>query len=519
MEERQKVTVGVYYEMLRPANDSDLEAAGPKMAAILRKLPPGGYVPDGDLGRYGRGAESAFRWACSNGIMRKSRLSGRAMRFESVRFWMSQLNLPKAKNVSVDKGTRYSYAAALDAFDGWLRGRKFPVRESVVDDGRVVVRSASRKFSDIEDLLRFGEDPGHGAAAVRRILRQYLADSAASGCSLSTALVHCAAIKSYFAVHDVPADVQVSRNRYQPRETRDDSQMSLPDFYKMMIAGRMDVMMMAITMIKFQAGLDSSTLADRFNFEAYGQIIRHFGTEDYDAWDLDKCPVPIKLVRVKTGMRYTTFMDRDAVSLLRDYLRWKEHRRGKHHKDEPLFVTQRGTPVGPGWISARFSRAAINAGIQSRVSRRVFRVRSHEVRDLLKSTLMVAGCAPYAADHVLGHAPRDSYEKQAVLYPEMLRREYAKASGLLNVFASFERHLGTAGGRHPGQAAGPPPEHDPYRSMEERLQETQAEVRRMTGVMAEMLRIVASAGDDGPGMGDRLRQMIRDLEGGGEGRR
>ena len=68
-------------------------------------------------------------------------------------------------------------------------------------------------------------------------------------------------------------------------------------------------------------------------------------------------------------------------------------------------------------------------------------IHSHSVRHLLKGTLLVAGCAPYAADHILGHSPRDGYGRQAVLYPEAVRREYAKASALLNVFTRVELHL------------------------------------------------------------------------------
>ena len=185
----------------------------------------------------------------------------------------------------------------------------------------------------------------------------------------------------------------------------------------MMTAGGMDAMGRAVVMVKFQAGLDASTMVDRFNFEAYGQIIRHFGTGDYEAWDLDKCPVPIGLVRVKTNVRHATFLDRDAVSCLRDYLRQKEFRGGRHERGRPLFVNGRGRPVDPTWVSRMFSRAAGRAGIQARISRGALRVGSHEARGLLKSTLVVAGCAPYAADHVLGHYPRDRYEKQAVLYP------------------------------------------------------------------------------------------------------
>ena len=218
--------------------------------------------------------------------------------------------------------------------------------------------------------------------------------------------------------------------------------------------GSMGVMMKAVMMVKFQAGLDASTLADRFNFEAYPQIVRHFGMEDYEAWDLGMCPVPVRLVRVKTGMAYTTFIDRDAVSHLQDYLRWRGFREGKKYDPSgPLFVTRRGTPVSPGWVSFRFSKAAIDAGIQKWVSNLVYKIHPHEVRDLLKSTLMVSGCAQYAADHVLGHAPRDSYEKQAVLYPEALCAAYSKASRSLNIFSGIEKHLRAAGVDSGEQAA------------------------------------------------------------------
>lgn len=71
-------------------------------------------------------------------------------------------------------------------------------------------------------------------------------------------------------------------------------------------------------------------------------------------------------------------------------------------------------------------------------------LRAHAVRHLLKSTLITSGCAQYAADHVLGHAPRDPYEKQAILYPDVMRAEYAKASSRLNIFSKVENSLNGA---------------------------------------------------------------------------
>ena len=80
-------------------------------------------------------------------------------------------------------------------------------------------------------------------------------------------------------------------------------------------------------------------------------------------------------------------------------------------------------------------------------------------------------CAPYTADHVLGHAPRDSYEKQFTLYPEELRAEYAKASSRINIFSKVESVLNTA--------------KDPA-SQDARIRELEAQVAGTSTVNAEI---------------------------------
>ena len=114
---------------------------------------------------------------------------------------------------------------------------------------------------------------------------------------------------------------------------------------------------------------------------------------------------------------------------------------GKQNPSKPLFMTKRNTPIHPIWLSTCFSQVAVRAGIQEKISHKMYKIRAHNVRHLLKSTLTTYGCAPYAADHVLGHAPRDPYEKQAILYPENLRAEYAKASSYINIFSKIENNL------------------------------------------------------------------------------
>ena len=74
--------------------------------------------------------------------------------------------------------------------------------------------AGSRAFQDVEDLLGFCMDSDDGVHAAKRAVREYLADLATSKHSLSTVMVRCAAIKSYFATHDIRIDVRVNKKRH-----------------------------------------------------------------------------------------------------------------------------------------------------------------------------------------------------------------------------------------------------------------------------------------------------------------
>ena len=278
-----------------------------------------------------------------------------------------------------------------------------------------------------------------------------------------------AAIKSYFGTNDVVLDLPKTRKKRS--EPVQDDPMTLEDFYKMIQTGNPGIKMKTIMLIKLQSGMDSSTLADRFNYEGYSQIVKYFGTDDHSSWNLETCPVPIKLVRVKTGVSYTTFLEHDAIVQLREYLTWKEAKYGKQNVEKPLFMTKQNTPIHPMWVSKNFSEIAVRAGVQKKVSHRVYKIRAHEVRDILKSTLKTYGCASHAADHVLGHAPRDTYEKQAILYPENLRAEYAKASSHINIFSKIENNLNTA---------------DDPENLHARIKELEAQVAGTSTINAEI---------------------------------
>ena len=177
--------------------------------------------------------------------------------------------------------------------------------------------------------MRYCHESDHGNKTAQRVVREYLACIQSDRASASTQICIRSAVKSYFGVNDVLLDLPRARKRRLDPVSDDDSHMTLEDFYTMLRSGNQNIVMRTIMLIKLQSGMDSSTFTDRFNHEGYPQIVKYFRTDNYKAWSLEMCPVPIRLVRVKTNVQYTTFLDRDVIAQLQKYLTWKETKRGK----------------------------------------------------------------------------------------------------------------------------------------------------------------------------------------------
>ena len=316
------------------------------------------------------------------------------LEFATVRYWQGQLNESGIKNTTSNKtDTRLVYRTHLAAFNEWLPGRIFDMRVQAVADGRIVRETAQKSFANVEELLRFGDDGSGNEKEVRKIISQYLRDPRHVNRAHSTLSGMCAAIKSYFDAHDVATNVKFNGKKRDEIEVTEEPELEIADFYKMMTANKVDLMVRAVMLVKFQAGLDSSTLANRFNFYAYPQIAKWCGADDHKVWEKDKCPIPVQLVRVKTGIKYTTFIDRDALDAVKTYLSWREEEHGPRDPAGPIFLTTRNEPIRGEWISDAFRRLSHSSKAQRRLGNGILKLRSHKTRRLLKSLLMECGCA------------------------------------------------------------------------------------------------------------------------------
>ena len=396
-----------HYKVLRPVTQADLDT-DPALAEVLRIIPPDGYVTFEAFRHVkNKRASRGLKHACSIGMLKRVLPHERIMKLDSVRFWLGELNKSGHKNTAPTMDTRQMYLRAVSKFDEWLPGRKFRSYED--SSGGMPIQ---KSFANVDEVLKYCESSDRrGPKTAQHAIREYLSGLKENGASASVLAVARSAIKSYFVTHDVALNLPNPKKKRSESMPDEDVYMTLKDVYKMLQNGNPNIMMRAIILIMLQSGMDVSTLTDRFNHEGYPQLVRYFKTTDHSSWDPARCPVPIKLIRVKTDVSYTTFLDHDAITQLQEYLTWKEAKHGRQDGTKPLFLTKQGRPIHSAWLSKGFSAVAVRAGIQKKVSHKMFKMRAHQFRHLLKSTLNASGAASYVADHVLGHAPRDSYEK------------------------------------------------------------------------------------------------------------
>ena len=384
------------------------------------------------------------------------------LRIPCVAQWIGMLNAPNTlHSKSRWGGTRSIYGYALHRFHEWVAGRTVAVTTRV-DCGDGTFREERRdvEVRGADHVLDLALEGGGIGRDLSILIRQFFADlNSQRRYSASVMMQTQSALKSFFTCHEIQYGLQIPRHMLRGTgrgngsggggggaEEWENRDLSMSEFHSMLTDGKSTVRDKAVLLSKFHRGLDLSTMADRFNYTAFDQIAAHMGSDDPASWDLDKCPVPVTLTRVKTDYKHVGFLERDAVSAIASWIAKRERLTGKklsRGDGQALYVNQFGAPITAQWIGERFRRLAVEIGLcRQREGGGLSSTRhSHQLRHLLKSTLIDAGCRIDVADHVIGHAPKDAYERQSALYPDSLRREYAKAAAKINVITNFKTSI------------------------------------------------------------------------------
>ncbi len=371
---------------------------------------------------------------------------------ESVSYFADQLRGSKNKNL-VEKrklvSTKKDYLYRTWEFSNWLHGKTFDFKVvKHLSETTFETKTEQITLEGLEHLLNLYKESFQTNSDYVRVIKKFLNDEVHAKCSVGYMKLKHVAIMSFFEKNecDLRFKYDPNNNHQDFREESSNAILSLDDLGEMLRVGKASVLDYAVVLSKFQRGLDNSTLCDRFNFQVWDQLVEYFGTEIYEKWDLTQCPVPIRLTRVKTSYTHTGYLDYDAIDAIQKYLKIRYEKTGKAMEfHQPLFLNSRGDPISYLWVINLIPRLAKNAGIQKKIKNSNLTQRnektSHELRDLLKSTLIVEGVADYVCELAIGHKVGDSYSKMDKLYPDKSRVEYAKASAKLNIVSKMKSSL------------------------------------------------------------------------------
>ena len=378
-------------------------------------------------------------------------------KLDSVEYMRNQLTTTRIKHPeSITKhsggGTQKSYTVILRHFSEWLNGRSVSIKKAIpLEDNLQRIDTVPVELNNIEDLLTAYQESNNQAIEVIRLIKTYLMDSQEHGHKTQGYMDNVVySIKCYFKTNESKIDFDYNTKvKYETSgEMVGDNNiatLTLNDLLDMLTIGKPSVVQKAVVLCKFQSGMDNTTLADRFNFEGYPQLIETFGTTDHNKWDLEKCPVLIKTTRVKVNFPHVFCLDRDAITALKAALKWREEKTGEPMKvGQAIFLNVKGRPYTNRAVGELIPMLAEKAKIQEKFATKNGEKNTktaHELRDLLKSTLIANNVERYAAQHLIGHMPSDSYEKESILYPQKLREQYMKASRTINIFSGITNYL------------------------------------------------------------------------------
>lgn len=367
------------------------------------------------------------------------------VKIQEINEWLNDITPMNLKNTKQTKyqGTRGRYAHTAWKFNDWLTNKEFEFdQEFQISENTFKRKHKTIKLEGLIHFLKLLQNANGNKFRFNQICKKYLRDSIhenkRSGAMRNTVNV----IKAFFVFNDVPLTFSFNHKSGHKTPDGDDEKklMTLDDYFKLLTVGKPSITEKAVFLCKLHRGLDNITFADRFNYQVFGQLVQYFKHEDHNAWDLDLCPAPIDLVRIKTGFKHRGFLDRDAIAAIQDALEYRKKKTGTSMKiDAPLFLTKYGRPISEGWIYDHFCDVADRAKLRHirKGYTNSYNMDSHESRDLLKSIAKKCKVDEDARDHFIGHMPKDSYEKVSILFPETLKSEYMKMSSQLNIFTKF----------------------------------------------------------------------------------
>jgi len=301
------------------------------------------------------------------------------------------------------------------------------------------VRSEHTRMNAIGTLSRFCmfvgvDDPDSlvrlSPQEASRLVQEFIDYLNERGLSVRYVNISLAYLKTFFRVNGFKNDRELEVERYyQPsRYMKREEYVPTPEEIYRMAYSSGSARNKALILALYTSGLRNSTLR--------ALLYRDVKEELEAGFDIIKVPVYPEMKKIdpsacKGNIPYYSFLSKEAVEALREYLDERREVYGDIKDDEPLFISEttnidpierRRKPVMKKSLSAIVKRAARKAGIKKWKA-----VYPHCLRKAFESALRNSGLDVKDQEFLMGHilpGSQDTYYDKTKV--EDLRRKYAK---------------------------------------------------------------------------------------------
>jgi len=305
--------------------------------------------------------------------------------------------------------TRQVYEHHIYHYFEWLKAKGFTAARPLLDNYREL-KKENREYEHID------------------LAKEYLLTGKLSTRSYKFREQSWRAIRSFYEFNRCPlprekVDLTISEvDEKRLREKQGLEVMTLEDIKKLM--GPAKIRDKAILLILLHSGMRIGEFIDQFNTEEAKSVLNQLRE--------GKCPIKINLIASRRNRpQYFTFIGRDAIDALKDYLNWRRDKMRREIKDEePLFISQEGNPVDRQVIERQIRVLKRQTGLTNR------EFTPHTFRDIFKTECSHRGVKDVISEFFIGHAlDALGYNQLDKLYPKDFEIEYGKVEPALNVMS------------------------------------------------------------------------------------
>jgi integrase/recombinase XerD len=320
------------------------------------------------------------------------------------------------------RGTARNYITALTLYIEFTGMNPEEIIDEAEEDRKKPRRQRGKPEERIEDFHEY---------LLNKHTRARGKKAGGRGVSKNLAKMYFSAIRGFYKANGFPLNVRTPR----ASNKKENFKLNLrPRDVKRMLDFTRSLRDRSIILTMFQSGMDVSTLCSL----NYGDVAREL--------EEGREPLMLHIVREKEEVEYHTFLGRDAVKALKNYL--AERKRRNHEElryDTPLYVktawekgkknSARIERLTPNLIQKFFREVCLTSGVVAEDQLRVADInpaRPHALRKAFNDILGLEGVNQQLIDYWMGHSiPYNG--AYGIPLPDEQRKIYAEHEKALSV--------------------------------------------------------------------------------------